>query len=211
MQQLLDFLPLLAFFIAFKAADIYVATLVLIIASAIQIVCDKIFFGSFKKTHIIVFVILVCFGVLTIVFRDPVFLKWKVTVVELMMAVAFFVSQYLKRPLVGLAFKSMHLPMDVLCRVNLSWGIFSIIIALLNIAVAFGLPEIMEDQERALEIWVDFKVWGIMLLSIILVIINCKMLYPYMQKNDGEQDSTDVRSKLMVEKHEEEDKISRRL
>lgn len=208
MQQLMDFLPLLAFFIAYKLADIYIATGVLIIASLLQIFCDKIFFGGFKKTHIILFLVLLGFGSLTIVFKDPIFLKWKVTVVELIMAAAFFISQYLKKPLVGLAFKSLNLPIEVLNRVNMSWAIFSLIIAILNIIIAFGLPIYMEDQERALNIWVDFKVWGIMALSIILVVINGKMIYPYMPKDALNSEGTEEQGKE-ISTEKDSDKSSR--
>lgn len=212
MQLLMDFLPLLAFFVAFKLSDIFIATGVLIVASVLQIICDRLFFGGFKKMHIAVFAVLLLFGLLTIIFRDPLFLKWKVTVAELLMAAAFFISHYLKRPLIGFAFKSMNLPAKILYRINLTWGFFSLLIAFLNIAVAFGLPHIMEDQELALQLWVDFKVWGILILSVILVVINCLMMYPYLPKEEGiSEGSVASRSRLMVDKKSGVDELSRKI
>jgi intracellular septation protein len=187
MEQIIDFLPVLAFFIAYKFSDIFVATGVLIGASMLQVLITRAVTGKFKKLQLYLFLILLLMGSLTILFHNPDFLKWKVTVIELILAAAFFISQRMGRPLVGLLFKNLNVPLKIINKVNMQWCLFSVFIALLNLAVAFGLPAYMEDQKAAMDCWVNFKVWGVLLLSIALSAVTVVQLFPYMPTEPGKE------------------------
>src|ERR687890_677406 len=77
MQLLFDFLPVIAFFVAYKLTDIFVATGVLVAA-----------------------VLVLIFGGLTLAVHDKAFIQWKVTIVNWLFAVAFLVGNYIgERPL----------------------------------------------------------------------------------------------------------------
>ena len=69
----------------------------------------------------------------------------------------------------------------------MQWCLFSVFIALLNLAVAFGLPAYMEDQKAAMDCWVNFKVWGVLLLSIALSAVTVVQLFPYMPTEPGKE------------------------
>lgn len=189
MEQLIDFFPLLVFFISFKIWDIYIATGALIAASLIQIILTRLLTGKFRKMHIYMFLVLAVMGTLTIIFQDPDFLKWKVTVIELILAAAFFISQKMGRPLAGLLFRQYPVPEQVIRSINMQWCLFSLLIAILNLLVAFGLPRIMEDQEAALNWWVNFKVWGVLLLSLVLAIATAVQTMPYLPADNRKTDA----------------------
>ncbi|MCR4553648.1 MAG: septation protein IspZ [Succinivibrionaceae bacterium] len=187
MKQILDVLPAIIFFVFFKIYDIYIATASLIVASVIQIAVDRFVFGKFNKLHNWMFVILLFFGSLTIFLKDPIFLKWKVTLSQSILGTVLLISQYVyKKPLIGFIFKNVkvNLPDAVIGKINLLWAGFFFFIAVLNLFVAFGLPAMMTDQELALEYWVNFKVWGIMALSFIIVIITGYIMTPYIKAED---------------------------
>jgi intracellular septation protein len=187
MEQIIDFLPVLAFFIAYKLSNIFTATGVLIGASMLQVLVTRLITGKFKKLQIYLFLVLLLMGSLTILFHNADFLKWKVTVIELILAAAFFISQKMGRPLVGLLFKNISVPLKIINKINMQWCVFSIFIAILNLLVAFGLPMYMEDQEAALNYWVNFKVWGVLLLSIVISITTVMQLIPYMPTDGSSQ------------------------
>ncbi len=186
MDQLIDFIPLLAFFISYKCWDIFIATAVLIVASLIQIVLTRIITGKFKKFQIWLFVIMAIMGTLTILFQNPDILKWKVTIIELIMAVVFFYCAKKDKQLLGLALK-VNLPSSINKKITMQWCYFSIFIAILNVLVGFGLPQIMENQEAALNYWVNFKVWGVTILSLVLAVSTAYQLMPHIDTEQFEK------------------------
>lgn len=203
MEQIIDFLPVFAFFIAYKFSDIFVATGVLIGASLLQVLITRMVTGKFKKLQMYLFLILLVMGGMTILFHNADFLKWKVTIIELVLAAAFFISQRMGRPLVGLLFKNLNVPLKVINKVNMQWCLFSVFIALLNLVIAFGLPLYMEDQKAAMDCWVNFKVWGVLLLSIGLSTVTVVELFPYMPTEPEKDHSQKPESEKNGEKQQD--------
>ena len=79
--------------IFYKFADIYWATGSLIVASAIQIAYFLIKKQPIPKRNLIFFGLIAIFGGLTIYMHDDTFLKWKVTIIQGIFAIALIVSQ----------------------------------------------------------------------------------------------------------------------
>ena len=73
MKLLADLFPVLLFFVAYQLYDIYVATLVAIVAAAIQVAYYKIRHGKVENVQLITLALLVVFGGLTLFLRDPTF------------------------------------------------------------------------------------------------------------------------------------------
>src|SRR5687768_15260707 len=82
MQLLFDFLPIIAFFVAYKLADIYVATAVIIFASILQVSIHWLRTRSVNKMHLISAGLVILFGGLTLLIHDAAFIMWKYTVVN---------------------------------------------------------------------------------------------------------------------------------
>ena len=170
MKFLIDFFPLLAFFIAFKVADspeqgIYLATATLIVATIIQISVYWMIYRRFEKMHLITFVVVLIFGGATLWLQDERFIKWKPTIVVWLFAVVALASQFfgdknLFRRMIGLVDQNINVPDFVWLRLNISWVIFFFLIGLLNLYVAF-------NYDRAT--WVDFKVFGLTIINFVFM------------------------------------------
>ena len=103
MQLLFDFLPIIAFFAASKLADMYVATVVLIAACALQVFVHWVRTHSVNKMHLVTAGLALVFGGLTIAIHDTAFIKWKFTIVNWLFGLAFLGSMWRRisdRPLV---------------------------------------------------------------------------------------------------------------
>ncbi len=101
MKLLIDFFPILLFFIAYKLAGIYVATGVAIAAAALQVGWSWWRHRRVETMHLITLALLVVFGGLTIALQDPIFVMWKPTLVNWLFAAAFLGSQLIgQRPLI---------------------------------------------------------------------------------------------------------------
>ena len=98
MKQLFDFFPVLAFAgTYFYTKDMILATGVLIGTSAIQLAFDYTRRRQVEKIHLYTFLVLLVFGGITIFLEDPVYIKWKPTVVNWLFAAVFLGSHLLAK------------------------------------------------------------------------------------------------------------------
>ncbi|GLS84139.1 septation protein A [Paraferrimonas haliotis] len=175
MKQLLDFLPLLVFFIVYKMVDIYAATGALIAATAVQIAISYLVFKKVEKMHLITFALVGVFGTLTMVLHDDAFIKWKVTVVYGLFAIALAVSQLINKPIIkAMLGQEMPVADAVWAKVTWAWVLFFSACGALNIYVAFSLP---------LETWVNFKVFGLMALTLLFTIATVVYLFKHLPED----------------------------
>ena len=152
MQLLADYFPLILFFVAFKMADIYVATAVAIIASVAQIGWLR-----WKRRRIAVvnwlsLAIIVVFGGATLVLHDDTFIRWKPTVLYALFGCVLAGGKlFFRRDLLAHLMAGITLPEPVWTRLTWSWVAFFAFMGVANWYVAFHYP---------LDTWVNFKVWG---------------------------------------------------
>ena len=164
MKFLTDFLPILLFFVAYQLYDIYVATAVAIAASVLQVGYLRLFRKKIEKMHLVTLGLLVVFGGLTLLLHDPLFIKWKPTVVNWLFATVFLGSQFIgnKSMIERMMSHAIDLPARIWTRLNLSWGVFFLGSGVLNLYVAFNYSE---------QAWVKFKLFGMLGLTVIFVIL----------------------------------------
>ena len=186
MKLLFDFFPLLVFFIAYKLFGIYVATGVLIGASALQMGYMWFKHHRIEMMHAITFVLVLVFGGLTIILHDVMFLKWKVSIVNWLFGAAFLLSRFLmKKNLVQHLFEIAnkqskgdnqlhHVPKMVWDKLNWMWALFFFFLGTLNILVVYNFST---------NTWVDFKVFGILGLTVIFMIIQTVYLVRKMKQH----------------------------
>lgn len=188
MKQVFDFFPVLIFAgVYFFTKDMILATGVLIGASAIQLAFDYTRRRTVEKMHLYTFLVLLVFGGFTIFLKDPVYIKWKPTVVNWLFASIFLASQLfaketlLEKLLNGLLKQAPHLEIDVPKQhwpwLNLCWVMFFIMVGLLNIYVAFRYDE---------ETWVTFKLIGLTLINLGFFILQFVYLSKYMTEVNSE-------------------------
>ena len=162
MKFLVDFFPILLFFIAYKVYDIYVATAVAIAAAFIQVGAHWIKHKQFEKSHLVTLAILAVFGGATIVLQDEMFIKWKPSVVNWIFAIAFLGSQFIgnKTIVERMMSKSIVLPSAIWWKLNMSWVVFFFAVGVANLFVVYNFDT---------DTWVNFKLFGMMGLTIIFV------------------------------------------
>lgn len=179
MKQLIDFIPLVIFFFLYKSYDIYVATGALIAATAVQVAVTYFLYKKVEKMQLITFAIVAVFGGMTLFFHDDNFIKWKVTIIYALFAIGLLVSDFLGKPVIkGMLSKEITVADSVWKRVNLAWVGFFAVCAALNIYVAYELP---------LDVWVNFKVFGLLIATFVFTILTGIYVYKHMPKENKEE------------------------
>ena len=177
MKPLYDLVPLLLFFAAFQLYDIYVATAVAIAAAFVQVGAQWLARRRFETMPLITLGVLVVFGGLTLALRDDTFIRWKPTIVYWLLGGVLLASQWIGRaPLLErLLGGQIALPAAVWARQNLTWALFFLALGALNLYVAFYFrPEL--DAAVRQEIWVNFKVFGLLALTIAFMLVQGMLL-----------------------------------
>tara|TARA_R110000868_G_scaffold410505_1_gene698731 strand:- start:16549 stop:17082 length:534 start_codon:yes stop_codon:yes gene_type:complete len=174
MKFLYDFLPIIIFFVAYKLFGIYVATASAIVVSLLQVIYYRIRHGKFENMQLATLVLIAVLGGATLIFHDVMFIKWKVTVVNWLFAAVFFITQFVgKDPLVKhMLRKNIDLPDAVWKRLNFSWVIYFFVLGCVNLYVIYHFST---------DTWVNFKLFGILGLTVVFVIFQAVYLSRHMK------------------------------
>jgi len=174
MKLLFDLFPVILFFVAFKLADIYVATAVAIGATFLQIGLLALLKRRIEPMLWISLAIIVVFGGATLVLRDETFIKWKPTVLYWLfgaaLAGAALFGRNLMRSMMG---AQVQLPDLVWTKLNWSWVGFFAFMGVANLLVAFNFST---------EQWVNFKLFGATGLMLVFVVAQALFLARHMQE-----------------------------
>lgn len=163
MQLLFDTFPVIVFFVAYKLADIYVATGAIIVAVIVQMAAQWLLKRKVSSMALISSVLVLIFGGLTLLIHDKAFIQWKVTVVNWLFAAAFLASHVIgERPLIErMIGESVPLERAQWRRLSLAWSAFFIALGALNLYVAYSFPE---------DVWVNFKLFGVLGLTLVFAL-----------------------------------------
>ncbi len=175
MKLLLDFFPIVLFFVAYKLADIYVATGVAIVATLIQIGWLRWKTGKVETMQWLSLGIIVVFGGATLLAHDEAFIKWKPTALYWLMGGALAIGQWvfgrnLLRTLMG---SQIQLPDAAWRMMNWSWTAFFAFMGALNLWVAYRFDT---------DTWVSFKLFGGIGLLVVFVLLQSLWLGRHMQE-----------------------------
>ena len=126
MKLLLDFFPILLFFVSYKLSDIYTATAVLMAATIAQMAVIYLRERSLQTMHKVTLVLVLGFGAMTLGLHDERFIKWKPTVLYCGMALALALATWVfkKSPIKGLLGSQLELPDPVWSRLNGAWVLY---------------------------------------------------------------------------------------
>lgn len=138
MQFFVDFLPVIVFFIAYKAADIYVAVIATAITSCLTVGFTWYRVRRLEAMQITSLVIICIAAALTLLFHDDSFIKWKPTIINGLFAVVFAGSLLTRSTLAERLFSTqMDCPPSVWKKMTIAWVCFFIVCATANYYVAF--------------------------------------------------------------------------
>lgn len=160
----IEMMPLIAFFIAYYVTkNIYIATVVCIIASWLQLIITRILFKKISKNSLISTILITVLGTLTVALHNKTFIMLKPTMLYWIFGVGLFISARLgKNLLKSLLEEQITLAEQHWNQINMLWVGFFIFMGILNLVIAFQFSEYL---------WVKFKVFGSLGLMIIFTLI----------------------------------------
>ena len=170
MKQLFEFFPLIVFFVVYYRSDkdLYLSITAVIIATLISLVALYIKERKISTMMLVSTVILVVFGGLSIFLKNDIFFKMKPTIINALFAIILIGSTFFNKPVLKMLLNSsMKLTDQGWSLMNKLWSGFFIFLALLNEIVW---------RTQTTDVWVNFKVFGIMGITIVFTIIQIPLL-----------------------------------
>ncbi len=179
--KILQFLPVIIFFVSYKTtADLILATSLIIgsvlVCSALEYLVTK----TISRMQIFMIAAVLIFGIPTVLLKDPNFIKMKITIVNLILALAIFIFQVIlkKNPFAYLLKKDLPIPDSAYALLSKMWMIFFVFAAGLNIIIAFYLPELFGVSQLSAEnLWVDYKTFGNAILNVVFTLFCGLIIY----------------------------------
>ena len=214
MKLLLDFGPIVLFFIVYKYYGLYAAIYAMIASTFVQIMYSRVTTGKFVTSQVLTFALLVVFGGISIILRDPAFVMWKVSVLYVIFAAVLIGSNYIgsKTLLERMMGKELQLPRNTWVNLTWFWSLGFIIIAIINaffVNTALSARNLFLNSgsivdpkidlknfdcsqspleslcliaQSSEESWVNFKLFGTLGLTLVLIIITVLMLSKHIKE-----------------------------
>jgi intracellular septation protein len=184
-QIFVDLGPVIIFMLTYNIANgrvaegeaIYWATSVFLVATAIAIGYAWFVQKRLPPMLIVTAVVVGVFGGLTLWLHDPVFIKMKPTIVNLLYAGVILGGLAVKQNVWKMMFQGAFpaLPEKVWTVFALRWGLFFIFLAGVNEFVWRNFSE---------SFWANFKVFGVMPMTFLFMLANMPLLMKYMPKDE---------------------------
>ena len=170
-KLLIDIGPLAVFFIFYTRSDLKTAILPFMIATIVAVIFSYIIEKKIPIMPTVGAVIILIFGGLTIYFDNETFFKMKPTIINLLFAGILYggiiLNKSLLRYLLGAALKLQDEGWDILTK---RWIGFFIALAILNEIVW---------RTQTTDIWVNFKVFGILPITFIFTLTQFSTIKKY--------------------------------
>ena len=193
MKQLIDYIPLLVFFLVWSLDErlvsiggyertvggVFSAAEFLLVASTLVYGALWLKEKRLYKFQWITFAAVVLFCIPTIVFRNIEFLKWKAPIVDWLFASIFLGSRFIgeKPAIEHMMGHAVPAPREVWQRLNLYLVLYFIVLGAINLAVALLLSEAL---------WIKFKVFGNLALTLGFVFAQMPLLSKYLEEPEGD-------------------------
>jgi intracellular septation protein len=177
MQLILDYLPVVAFFVAYQQADIYTATIVLMATMPLVPLAHWVFTRKVGRIYLISTALVLVLGAVTLALRNSLFLIWKPTLLNWAMAAVCLGSLYIgEKPLIQRLLQSaVELSAAQWRQLTVIWGIFFAVAGAANIFVAYQFGE---------SAWVSFKLFGLLGMTLAFMVIQGVWLAIMVSRNE---------------------------
>ncbi len=172
LKQIYEFFPIVLFFIAYKAYDIYIATATVMVATTLQVAIAAIRHRKVETMQWVTLALVMVFGGATLYLQNELFIKWKLSIIEWLFGLTFLGSQFIgKRNLIErMMSANLTLPATVWKRLNNLWGCFFLSVGFINVYVMYNFST--DD-------WVTFKTFGVPLMMVVFIVLQVVFLYKY--------------------------------
>jgi len=167
----LDLGPLVLFFFANSRYGIFVATASFMVAVVAALAISYVLTRQLPIMPVVTAIIVLVFGGLTLILHDDTFIKIKVTIIYALFGAVLLGGLYFNKPLLGIVFDSLfHLTGEGWRKLTWRWTIFFFALAVLNEIVW---------RNASTNVWVDFKVFGVMPLTLLFGALQMPLLKKY--------------------------------
>jgi len=180
-QTLLDLGPLVAFLIAYYmfGKDMMLALPVIMVTTTIALAISYLQSRKVRVMPVITLVMVLVFGGLALYFDNPVFFMIKPTLIYLLFAGGLIGGLIFGQYFLKVVFEgAFEMPEPVWRNLTFRWAIFFVFLAGLNELVWRTFGE---------AIWVNFKVFGFLPLTILFAMANMPMMMKYMVKEEADE------------------------
>lgn len=184
-QILVDLGPVIVFMLTYNLGArfvpegqvIFLATGVFIVATLLAVGYAWVVQKRLPPMLIVTAVIVVLFGGLTLAFHNAFFIKIKPTIINLLYASVILGGLAVKQNVWRMLFQGAfpNLPEKVWNTFALRWGLFFIFLAGLNEFIWRSFSEAF---------WANFKVFGVMPLTVLFMLANVPLLMKHMPKEE---------------------------
>ena len=176
LKLLVEVGPLVVFFVMNARAGIFWGTGAFMVAIVISLIASRILFGRVPVMPLVTGVFVLVFGGLTLWLQDEQFIKIKPTLVNALFAGALFTGLLAGRSLLKIVFGEVFRLTDEGWRkLTFRWAFFFTFLAVLNEVVW---------RSFSTDVWVSFKVFGIMPLTMIFAIAQMGLLKQHEPRAD---------------------------
>ena len=170
-KLLIDVGPLAVFFIFYTKSGLQASILPLMIATVIAVLFSYILEKKIPIMPTVGAGIVLIFGGLTIYFDNEIFIKMKPTIINIIFAVILYGGILVKKPLLKILLgAALKLEEEGWRKLTNRWIGFFIALAILNEIVW---------RTQSTDIWVNFKVFGIIPITFIFTMTQFPLIKKY--------------------------------
>ena len=167
----LDLGPLVLFFVANSRYGIFTATATFMVAVVAALIISYVLTRHLPIMPVVTAIIVLVFGGLTLILHNDTFIKVKPTIIYALFGGVLLGGLFFNKPLLGVVFDSLfHLTAEGWRKLTLRWAIFFLALAVLNEIVW---------RNTSTDLWVDFKVFGVMPLTFLFGALQMPLLKKY--------------------------------
>jgi intracellular septation protein len=170
-KLVVEFGPLLVFFVANSRFGIFTGTGAFMVATVISLIAAHLLLGRIAVMPLVTSVFVLVFGGLTLWLQDDHFIKIKPTIVNGLFATILFAGLVSGRLFLKIVFGDvMRLSEEGWRILTLRWALFFVFLAFLNEVMWRGFST---------DTWVAFKVFGIMPITFVFALAQIGILKKY--------------------------------
>lgn len=175
-KAMLDFVPLVLFYVFQTWHGLFVATAVLVGTSLISLTIHYALTRRISAMLVVSSGLVLFFGGLTLIFQDETFIKIKPTFANLFFGLGLLIGLYFKKVFLRDLFPSvLPLPLPYWRKLTVNFSLFFFTLAFLNEIVW---------RTQTTGTWVNFKVFGLTTLILLFTSIQGIFIYRYLQQGE---------------------------
>ena len=181
LRPVVEFGPIAAFFTAYSIADLFVATASIMVATALALALSYILERRIPMMPLITAGIIGVFGGLTLWLQDETFIKMKPTIIQVIIGTVLFSGLLAKRLfLKSLMGAAWHITDEGWRVLTVRFALFFFLMGALNEVVW---------RTQSTDLWVNFKVLGLMGLTIVFILTQLPLLKRFAIEVNGASDT----------------------